>query len=40
MNILKPVIKYLNKLKIDYTLSGPGLYGLVHNNNINQYTDP
>ena len=38
MNILKPVIKYLNKLKIDYTLSGPGLYGLVHNNNINQYS--
>tara|TARA_B100001540_G_scaffold179275_1_gene158143 strand:+ start:3986 stop:5110 length:1125 start_codon:yes stop_codon:yes gene_type:complete len=38
MNILNPTIKYLNKLQIKYVLSGPALYGLVHNNNINQYS--
>tara|TARA_Y100001968_G_C19418776_1_gene750541 strand:+ start:750 stop:1865 length:1116 start_codon:yes stop_codon:yes gene_type:complete len=38
MNILNPTIQYLNKLQIKYVLSGPALYGLVHNNNINQYS--
>ena len=38
MDILSPTIKYLNKLKIDYVLSGPALYGLVHNNNLNKYS--
>ena len=37
MNIFNPTIQYLNKLQIKYVLSGPALYGLVHNNNINQY---
>ena len=38
MDILKPTFKYLNKLKFDYVLSGPALYGIVHHNNINEYS--
>ena len=38
MDILNPTIKYLNKLEINYVLSGPGLYGLIHSDNINEYS--
>ena len=34
MNLLTPTIKALNYLKINYILSGTGLYGLIKHNNI------
>ena len=38
MNLLTPTIKALNYLKINYVLSGTGLYGLVKHNNITKYS--
>ena len=39
MEILNPTIKILNKLKIEYILCDPALYGLVNYNNINKYSN-
>ena len=38
MNILKYTIKYLNKLNIDYVLSGTSLYGAIYKNDLNAYS--